>query len=67
MTAGSSEFAFLWDGSEEGWAVLRLDAESGTIYNVRTHMALVIEDDDEHERAIQSMKEHGLPVLDSLP
>lgn len=58
--------AFLWDGSEEGWAVV--ETEIGpAIYNTRTGHALIVEDDDVHARVVDLMREHGCPRLDSLP
>ncbi len=67
MTQKTSGYEFLWDGSEEGWVVVRTKNGPGAIYNTMTRQALVIEDDDEHEHAIRMMREHACPYLDSIP
>ncbi|ALC27483.1 hypothetical protein ABE83_10580 [Streptomyces sp. CFMR 7] len=67
MTSQSDKYAFLWDGSEEGWVVIRTKIGPGAIYNIATHTALVIENDQAAERAIRLMRENGRPLLDSIP
>ncbi|MGW5046307.1 hypothetical protein [Streptomyces griseoluteus] len=57
----------LWDGSEDGWVVIRSDLGLGTIYNRETHMALLLEDEAEYEHAIEAMHEHDRPFLDCIP
>ncbi|WP_267715996.1 hypothetical protein [Streptomyces sp. CoH17] len=54
MTQKTGGYEFLWDGSEEGWVVVRTKNGPGAIYNTMTRQALVIEDDDEHEHAIRN-------------
>lgn len=66
MTQKTGRYEFLWDGSEEGWVVVRTKTGPGAIYNFMTRQALVIED-DEYERAIRLMGEHGRPFLGSIP
>ncbi|MFF8711751.1 hypothetical protein ACF07T_09950 [Streptomyces sp. NPDC015184] len=67
MTQKTGGYRFLWDGSEKGWVVVRTKNGPGAIYNTMTGQALVIEDDDEYERTIRLMGEHGCPFLDSIP
>ncbi|WP_149829497.1 hypothetical protein [Streptomyces tailanensis] len=67
MTDEINEYAFLWDGSEADWVVITSDLGIGTIYNTRTRMALLIEDDNLNARVIELMREHGLPFLDFVP
>ncbi|MER6771566.1 hypothetical protein ACFVG1_02640 [Streptomyces bacillaris] len=67
MTSQGDEYAFLWDGSEEGWTVVRTRVGPGAIYNTTTHRVLVIENDHAAERTIRLMSENGCPVLGSLP
>ncbi|MFF9275745.1 hypothetical protein [Streptomyces griseosporeus] len=66
MTDAAEEYAFLWNGTEEGWAVVQTDVGE-TIYNSRTRRALLIEDDDLAGQVIHLMREHGCPRLDSIP
>ncbi|WP_327728708.1 hypothetical protein OG250_20770 [Streptomyces sp. NBC_00487] len=67
MTDEINEYAFLWDGSEGGWAVITSDLGLGAIYNTRTQMALLIEDDNLNARVIELMREHSRPFLDFIP
>ncbi|MFJ9729321.1 hypothetical protein ACIRP3_41930 [Streptomyces sp. NPDC101209] len=67
MTDRSENLNYLWDGSEDGWVVIMSDLGLGTIYNIHTRMALLLEDEVEYEEAIQGMREHGRPFLESIP
>lgn len=67
MTDEAAEYHYLWDGSEEGWVVLRTKAALGTIFNTNTRMALLIEDNAVYARVIELMRTHGRPFLDSIP
>ncbi|MFD7379996.1 hypothetical protein [Streptomyces mirabilis] len=67
MKDEAAEYNYLWDGSEEGWVVLRTKAALGTIFNTNTHMALIIEDNAVYARVIELMRTHGRPFLDSIP
>ncbi|MEU8986952.1 hypothetical protein AB0C98_10965 [Streptomyces sp. NPDC048558] len=66
MTAEADEYALLWNGTEEGWVVIRTDAGEA-IYNARTQRALLIEDNAVAARVIELMREHGVQFLDSIP
>lgn len=67
MTDETAEYHYVWDGSEDGWMVLRTDVASGTIFNTNTRMALLIEDNAVYARVIELMRTHGRPFLDSIP
>ncbi|ELS50977.1 hypothetical protein [Streptomyces viridochromogenes] len=67
MTDEHESLDYLWDGTEDGWVVITSDLGLGTIYNTETRMALLLEDETEYEHAIQAMREHGRPFLDSIP
>ncbi|MEV5342874.1 hypothetical protein AB0K93_31030 [Streptomyces sp. NPDC052676] len=67
MTSEQESLSYLWDGTEDGWVVITSDLGLGTIYNTETRMALLLEDETEYEHAIQAMREHGRPFLDSIP
>ncbi|MFD6420953.1 hypothetical protein [Streptomyces sp. NPDC060198] len=67
MTDEAAEYHYVWDGSEEGWVVLRTRVALGTIFNTRDRLALVIEDDAVYARVIHLMSVHGRPFLDTLP
>ncbi|OKK11143.1 hypothetical protein AMK16_33060 [Streptomyces sp. CB00455] len=60
------DYDHLWDGSEEGWVVIRTRS-GGTVYNCQSQMALLIEDEDERAQVLQQMQEHGRPFLDAIP
>jgi hypothetical protein len=63
----ASEFAYLWDGSSDGWVLLRLDGAEGTgghaIYNRVTKRALLIEDDATFAQVVATMLRRGCPVV----
>ncbi|MER6788544.1 hypothetical protein ABT330_28710 [Streptomyces sp. NPDC000658] len=67
MTDEAAEYEYVWDGSEDGWVVLRTKAALGTIFNINTHMALLIEDNAVYTQVIELMRAHGRPFLDSIP
>lgn len=67
MTDEAAEYHYVWDGSEEGWVVLRTTVALGTIFNTDTRLALLIEDNAVYARVIEMMRTHGRPFLDSLP
>ena len=67
MTDGCESLDYLWDGTDDGWVVITSDFGLGTIYNTKTHMALLLEDEAEYEYAIKAMREHGRPFLDTMP
>lgn len=67
MTEEAAEYHFVWDGSEEGWVVLRTKVALGTIFNTRDRVALVIEDNAVYAEVIQLMRAHGRPFLDTIP
>lgn len=66
VTAEADGYAFLWNGTEEGWVVIRTDAGE-VICNSQTQRALLIEDDALAARVIDLMREHGCQFLDSIP
>ncbi|MGW3104029.1 hypothetical protein [Streptomyces sp. NPDC001100] len=66
-TDGSAEYGYLWDGSEDGWVVVRTTVAAGTIYNTTTRMALLIEDNALYARVIELMRAQGRPFLSSIP
>ncbi|WP_372351348.1 hypothetical protein [Streptomyces sp. KL116D] len=67
MTEEFEALAHLWDGTDGNWVVIASDLGLGTIYNVDTRMALLLEDEEECERAIEAMRVHGRPFLDRFP
>ncbi|MFE7278546.1 hypothetical protein [Streptomyces sp. NPDC057623] len=66
MTSEADEYAFLWNGTEDGWVVIRTTAGEA-IYNTRTQRALLIEDNALATRVIALMREHDRPFLDHIP
>lgn len=63
------EFAYLWDGSEPGWCLVRVDATKPlgaaalAIYNRDASHALIIEDDKVYAQVIERMSTAGCPVV----
>ena len=62
----AESFGYLWDGTEEGWVLVR-GRGLPTIFNRVTRMALVVEDDDLWASVVQQMIERGAEVLEELP
>jgi hypothetical protein len=61
-------FSYLWDGSDEGWALVRLaNSPLPVIFNQVTRTALAIEDDETYADVVQRMIDQGAKVLDHLP
>jgi hypothetical protein len=62
------ELAYLWDGSEPGWVLVRGKiAGIPMIFNRITCMALIMEDNDEWRAAAERMLAHDVPLLDRMP
>jgi hypothetical protein len=63
------ECAYLWDGSEPGWVLLKAPKlESGySIFNRLRSVAMLVEDEALNTRLCERMKEAGCEVLDRLP
>jgi hypothetical protein len=60
-----NDFAFLWDGSEPGWALWEATDKPGTYLpiNKLTRVAKIIEIDDLADRVCRRMKEAGCEVV----
>ncbi|GHF55595.1 hypothetical protein [Streptomyces griseosporeus] len=65
MTDAEEEYAFLWNGTEEGWVTVQTEVGE-TIWNISTRRALLIDDDDLASQVIHLMHEHGCPSLDAM-
>jgi hypothetical protein len=62
------ECAYLWDGSEPGWVLLKAHKLSGySIFNRLRSAVLLVEDEALNTRLCERMKEAGCEVLDHLP
>ncbi len=60
------EYEYLWQGDNNPWVLLR-GTRGHTIYNQRTKMALVIEDDEKWSAVTKMMIEKGVQLLDKIP
>jgi hypothetical protein len=61
-------FGYLWDGSDQGWTLIRLiGQQTPVIYNRTTRTALTIEDDQLYADVVRKMIDEGVAVLDKLP
>ncbi|MEU3465566.1 hypothetical protein ABZ721_37220 [Streptomyces sp. NPDC006733] len=67
MDGADDQFSHVWEGSEEGWVVIRSEITAGAICNLKSSRLLVIEDDGEYVRAISLMLQHARPLLDDFP
>jgi hypothetical protein len=63
------DFAYLWDGSDPGWALWEVPDKPGQYLPVNklTRMATIIEIDELAARVCQRMKDVGCEVLKELP
>ena len=63
------EYAYLWNGSEEGWVLLKApDLRGGyCIFNRRSSALLHIDDADLNMLLCERMRDAGCDVLDNLP
>jgi hypothetical protein len=74
MTNDIDKFRYLWDGSEPGWVLVRLETETGRgpgdpayIYNTRKRVALLIDDEELADRVRQKMLMENVLILDTVP
>jgi hypothetical protein len=63
------EYAYLWNGSEEGWVLLKApDLHGGyCIFNRSSSALLHVESDVLNILLCERMREAGCDILDSLP
>ena len=64
-----ARYSYLWDGSAEGWVLLRDDVtpDKYLIFNTRTRCALLIEGEQLAQQLKDEMLAHNVQVLDHLP
>ena len=59
------KYAYLWDGSDLGWALVRAPVLGGSCPNhKRTNAFLLIEDEKENAAVCERMLRHGCEILD---
>jgi hypothetical protein len=63
------EYAYLWNGSEEGWVLLKAPGLPGgyCIFNRSSSGLLHIESDDLNILLCERMRDAGCDILDNLP
>ena len=63
----ATEFSYLWDGTSQGWVLVKLDGGAGTpsyaIANRVTKRGLIIEDNATYAEVVAKMLGHGCPVV----
>jgi hypothetical protein len=60
-------FSYLWDGSDDGWVLVRLsNMPQPAILNLVTGRALIIEDNESYAAVVQRMIDHGTEVIERL-
>ncbi|VYU71785.1 hypothetical protein [Metakosakonia massiliensis] len=67
MEENLSEYIYLWDGSEPGWALFNL-ADEGCppiyiIQNTITKIGLIIEDENEENQVIKRMLNENVKII----
>lgn len=65
----ANEYAFLWDGTESGWVVVK-SAESSSgryIFNLATRSMLLVEIDALNEELCDQMLRAGCALLEGIP
>ena len=72
MNAQLDEYSYLWDGTDTDWVLVPRDPELGSaasasIYNQRTRMMLLIEDDALAKALVDRMREAKVRVIDAIP
>ena len=60
-----SKYQYLWENERSDWALANSPYGYG-IVNARTHMMLLIEDDELEKAAINKMEESGNAKYDSI-
>ena len=66
IVSAVSDFAYLWDGSDPGWALVGGEGDRA-IVNLNTRHALIVEDDLVYRSVQRRMMEAGCPVLEAVP
>ncbi|EED8424913.1 hypothetical protein A4J64_002484 [Salmonella enterica subsp. enterica serovar Losangeles] len=68
MSLNISEWSFLWDGSEPGWALVNagtVEEKEYTLVNMITnHVLLVDIDDEDFEELIEFLKIKNIEIID---
>jgi hypothetical protein len=67
VNVSATDFSYLWDGTSEGWVLVKLDGGAGTtsyaIANRGTKRGLIIEDNATFTEVVTKMLGHGCPVV----
>ena len=65
------EYEYMWDGSSVGWVLVCCDdtddSSEYSIYNKKTKMACIIEDDAIHNMVCDKLLSLGTEVLPKMP
>ena len=62
-----SEYSYLWDGSEEGWCLLKSDdSDRMLIFNQSTSAALIVEIEDLKQKLCELMLANGAPIITEI-
>ncbi|MBT8495743.1 MAG: hypothetical protein KJO07_22025 [Deltaproteobacteria bacterium] len=62
-----SPYSHLWDGTETGWVLFRIDGERGHVlvpYNTETYATVDFDDAEVAFHVAMRMKWKGAPVID---
>ncbi len=62
-----TEYSYLWDGSEEGWCLLKTDGSNRMmIFNQNTSTALIIEIEELKKKLCDRMLANGAPIITEI-
>lgn len=57
------QFEELWEHPASGWVLVELRPNDFAIYNEKTKMAKIIEDESVHDEVVTRMRQAGVRVL----
>jgi hypothetical protein len=71
MSEKLKEYEYMWNGSSVGWVLVRFNEADGgveySIYNKKTKMVCIIEDDEIHKMVCNKLLSLGTEVLPNIP
>jgi hypothetical protein len=65
----SEEYGFLWEDPGARYVLIQLreNSANAVIWDKELHGIMLIEDDEEYQAVVSLMKQHGVPVMTTMP